>query len=267
MVRTFMRILVLLVVLVGATGSQAQESGTTFVLVHGAFQDAAGWNPVIAELEARGHTALTVQLPGRDAEGDLSGITLQAYRDAVIEVVEAQQSPVVLVAHSFGGMVITATAEAIPDQIAALVYVAAYLPATGDSLASLAAQDRFSLLGQEGNFLLAEDFSYAYVNPEIFASAFCPDCDAEQAAGVIGLREPLGPLNEPASVTADNFGAVRKAYILTAQDVVVSPQLQAQMLAATPVESVYALNTGHAPYVTQPEALAALLIQSAADGS
>lgn len=265
MLRKWMVCVVLLLMLGGVVPVRAQEQSKTFILVHGAFQDASGWTDTIAALEAAGHKAIAVQLPGRgEDKTPLSDITLATYRDAVIAVIEAQDAPVILVGHSFGGMVISAVAEAIPAKIEALVYVAAYLPQTGDSLVSLSTQDHYSWLGQEGNFILAEDFSTGAVNAEIFAAAFCPDCSEAQAALVAAsqLAEPLAPLNEPVTLTAENFGSVSRFYIMTAEDVVVSPQLQALMISRTPMARVLALDTGHAPYITAPQALADLLIES-----
>lgn len=240
----------------------AQNEGQTYVLVHGAFQDAAGWESVKTALEAAGHTVLTVQLPARnDDNTPRPEATLAAYTEAVLEVVNAQAAPVVLVGHSFGGIVISAVAEAAPDKIDTLVYLAAYLPQNGDNLVTLAGNDHYSALGQEGNFILAEDFTYASVNQDVFASAFCPDCDETQAAAVAESQrdEPLAPLNEPVTLTEENFGTVYKVYILTAEDIVVSPQLQAYMLSNTPVDEVYAVNAGHAPYITAADKLAEIL--------
>ena len=260
-------ILVIAMLVMMVSVAQAQDTARTFILVHGAFQDASGWDATLTALEAAGQTAVAVNLPGRGEDTTpVAELTLNTYRDAVIEVVNAQSGPVVLVGHSFGGMVISAVAEAVPQQIETLVYVAAYLPQSGDSLVTLSSQDHFSLLGQEGNFLFSEDFAYGLVNEAIFASAFCPDCTAEQQTQVAAsqLGEPLAPLNEPVTLTEDAFGSVRKAYILTAEDVVVSPQLQALMLSRTPAARVLALDTGHAPYISAPEALAATLIEASA---
>lgn len=254
---------VLIVSMLVFTQVSAQEEGKTFVLVHGAFQDASGWDAVIPVLEAAGHRAIAVQQAGRgDDETPLNEITLATYRDTIVEVIEAQESPVVLVGHSFGGIVISSVAEAVPDQIEQVVYLAAYLPQSGDSLVTLSSNDHYSVLGQEGNFGLSEDFTTAFVNEEVFASAFCPDCDEAQLEMVAAsqLSEPLAPLNEAVELTEENFGNVRKVYILTAEDVVVSPQLQAYMLSRTSVDRVYALNTGHTPYVSAPEALGEVLI-------
>lgn len=243
----------------------AQEEGQTFVLVHGAFQDASGWDSVIAALEADGHTAVAVQLPAHGDDAAPGEQTLTAYRDAVIEVVEAQAEPVILVGHSFGGITISNVAEAIPARIEAVVYLAAYLPQSGDSLQTLSAQDVYSVGNQPGGLVPSEDFTTVSIPEAAFAGAFCPDCDEEQNAAVAAsqLIEPLPPLGEAVTLTAENFGSVRKAYIMTAGDIVVSPQLQALMIANTPVDQVFALNTGHVPYITQSEALAALLVQIA----
>jgi pimeloyl-ACP methyl ester carboxylesterase len=267
----FKRLFICMFVLLlgGASISQAQTSSPTFVLVHGAFQDASGWDATIAALESAGYQAVAVQLPGRgDDSTPVSELNLALYRDTIIETINVQAEPVILVGHSFGGVSISNVAEAIPSRIQALVYVAAYLPQNGESLLALAQQDRYSVLGQEGNFIVSEDGAYGSIPAEVFPAAFCPDCTPEQAEAVVAseLREPIGPQAEPVTLTAENYGSVQKVYVMTAQDVVVSPALQALMLANTPVDHVYALNTGHTPYITQPEALAGLLVEAASQG-
>lgn len=261
------RKLTLLIALLGLCISfaSAQEATKTFVLVHGAFQDSTAWDSVVPLLEAAGHTAIAIDLPAHGAdETPDAEVTLASYRDAVIAVIEAQATPVVLVGHSFGGIVISEVAEAIPDQVETLVYVAGYLPRNGDSLAGLAALDHNNGF-RETNFLLAEDYTYAYVLEEDFLTIFCGDCTEEQAEVVMASRqnEPLAALNEPSTVTAEQFGTVRKVYIMTAEDNAASPQIQAFMISQTPVDHVYALNTSHVPFVTMPEELSALLISAA----
>jgi pimeloyl-ACP methyl ester carboxylesterase len=249
-------------VLFGVMGAAAQVEGTVFVLVHGAFQDASTYDAVVPLIEANGDTAVTVNLGGRAGDETPFGeLTLESYRDAVVAAIEAQAQPVILVGHSFGGMVISTAAEAVPDRVEALVYLAAYLARSGESLVTLSSQDQYSQLGQEGVFQVSEDFTTASVLESAFAGAFCPDCDDAQATAVAAsqLPEPLAPLNEPVTLTAEAFGSVYKAYVMTAQDMVVTPQLQALMIANTPVDHVYALDAGHALYVTQPEALVAIL--------
>lgn len=240
----------------------AQASKPVIVLVHGAFQDATGWAPVTKALEAKGYTAIAVEWAGRGADKTaFKDITLDNYRDAVVAVIRQQDQPVILVGHSFGGMVISAVAEAVPDRIRTLVYLAAYLPRNGDNLLTLSGQDKYSILGKPGNFVVSADGTTASVPKEVFPAAFCPDCSADQLKAVAASQrdEPLAPPATKLTLTEKNFGAVKKAYIMTAQDVVVSPQLQALMLSYTPVDKVYAVNAGHAAYVTAPDALADIL--------
>jgi pimeloyl-ACP methyl ester carboxylesterase len=125
-----------------ASVTTAQSAGNVFVLVHGAFQDGSSWDAVVPLLEDAGNTVITVDLPGHGGdETPLSEITLASYRDKVIAAIEAQDQPVVLVGHSFGGFTVSNVVEAIPDCVETLVYVAAYLPRTGDSPVTLSGMD------------------------------------------------------------------------------------------------------------------------------
>lgn len=103
-----------------------------FVLVHGAFHGAWCWDKLIPELECRGHTAVAFDLPGSGRRmADVAG--LDAYRDAVLEWLEPGD---VLVGHSFGSLAATLAADAAPEKIAHLVYLAAKLPKEGKSMAA-----------------------------------------------------------------------------------------------------------------------------------
>lgn len=245
----------------GVDGNDPLAAIPTFVLVHGAFQDAAVWTAVIAELEASGRTAVAVTLPGHRPDATPAGqVTLAAHRDAVLDVVRQQVGPVCLVGHSFGGIIISEVAEADPSLIDELVYVAAYLPRGGDTLAGLAAEDTDKAF-DETNFLFADDYSYAYVPEDQFTRIFCDDGDDTQRSTVLASRsdEPLGPLNEPSTVTDARFGQVAKRFVSTQRDEAVSPVLQRLMLSRTPVGFVHEIDTGHSPFVTDPSALTTIL--------
>lgn len=245
-----------------STQAAATNESKIYVLVHGAFQDSSAWSEVTPLLEAAGHTVVTVDLPGRRNDPTpLNEITLDSYRDKVIDVVEQQAGPVVLVGHSFAGITIAAVAEAIPAQIEALVFVAAYLPVTGDSLAALAEQDQGTKFNDK-NFLLAADYSTASVLQDDVVLIFCADCSADFQTRTVELiqPEPLGPMNTPVTVSAEKFGKVRKVYIETTQDNAVSNLLQKLMLEKTPVDQVITLATGHSPFFVDPEGLTAALL-------
>lgn len=240
----------------------------TYVLVHGAFQDERAWSEIKPRLEAAGHRVVTVQLAGRGSQpGPVEQISLNTYRDQVAAVVRAQPGPVVLVGHSFGGITISAVAEAVPEKVRTLVYVAAYLPAAGlpdQSMAKLAESDKWNAFNkQRQNFILAKDYKTAGVLEDDIVMLFCGDCspaDQQRTKREFFQREPLAPAATPVQLTAARFGQVDKVYIRTALDRAISPQLQDQMLARTPVRKVVPLQAGHSPFLSQPEALANALL-------
>lgn len=237
----------------------------TFVLVHGAFQDATCWDPVVTRLQRAGHTAIAVQLPGRGNDGLAPAtVTLDAYRAAVLKVVEAQAEPVVLVGHSFGGITLSAVAEAAPERVRRLVYVAAYLPRSGESLQSLSGEDHENRFTKE-NFVLAPDYSTAQVLERDRVLIFANDAKSELAARIAQsmIPDPLPPMGTPVTLTAERFGRVPKVYIHTLRDHAVSPALQRVMVERTSVAATFTIDSGHAPYATQPARLTKLLIRAA----
>lgn len=239
----------------------------TYVLVHGAFQDARAWADLTPLLQARGATVLTVNLPGRVQDGTPpEAATLDGYRDAVLQVVNAQPNPVILVGHSFGGLTISKVAEAAPERIKTLVYLAAYLPQAGapdQSMAKIAETDQWNRFNKaRQNFLLAPDYKTASVLADDQLMLFCADCSPEAQRKTLALmqREPLKPAATPVVLTAARYGAVDKAYIFTTRDNAVSHTLQQRMVAATPVRRSTSLRTGHSPFVEAPQALADALL-------
>lgn len=128
---------------------------------------------VAARLAAEGHSVAAVDLPGREgsARGD---VTMADHVAAVRAAIEAAgPEPVTLVGHSFGGMVISAVAEAAPERIATLVYVAAYLPQDGDSMQALAESDHHNGF-RDGSFVVAGDYSSASILERDRVAIFAP---------------------------------------------------------------------------------------------
>jgi pimeloyl-ACP methyl ester carboxylesterase len=246
----------------------------TFVLVHGAFQTASDWTQVAAALTQAGQTVVTVDLPGRNGDGVEPGKVAMA--DHVARVNEAvtaaaaadADGKVVLVGHSFGGLVISAAAEADPASIASLVYVAAYLPRVGtipgDSLQDLSMSDHHGAW-QQDSFLPAADYATASVNQRDRAAIFANDADAATAQAIADamVDEPLAPLATPVPLTADRFGSVRKAYVVTLRDEAVSTDFQLTMLGRGSVEEAVPLDSGHSPQITAPTALTEAILRAA----
>jgi pimeloyl-ACP methyl ester carboxylesterase len=234
----------------------------TFILVHGAFQTAESWAPIAAKLQDNGHTALTVNLPGRSGDGRALGeVTMDDHIAAVTTAINSVDGKVVLVGHSFGGMTISAVAEAMPERIATLVYVAAYLPKSGDSMQSLAATDHHNRFKQD-SFVVAADYSHASLPPRDRIEIFAADAPADVAQAIAGamVDEPLKPIATPVSLTPERFGSVRAAYVATLADNAVSTALQLTMIGRGQVDEVIPLSTGHSPHDVAPDDLVSALI-------
>ncbi len=235
------------------------------IIIHGAFQNAAAWSEVEKLLEAEGHDVDVVDLPGRGAEGDLKTINLAAYRDTARAVIDGKAEPAYLVGHSFGGFTISNVAEAEPAKIKKLIYVAAYLPKSGESLQSLSAQDKNSKFTKE-NFVVAKDFSYAEVLEAdrglIFANDGSPEIQSMVTKSL--LKEPLALMAESINLTAV-FDGVAKAYIRTTKDNAVSTPLQDMMIERAGLKQVISVDAGHSLFITAPQAAADAIIAAMAE--
>ncbi len=257
------RLIATLLLSIGATSlaeAKAHRAALpTVVLVHGAFEDALVWSRTKVILERRGFRVVAVNLPGRPGGADMP-VSLDSYRDTVLGTVRAQPGRVVLVGHSFGGITISNVAEAVPEKIATLVYLAAYLPRDGEALTNLAQRDAGSKTGDA--FVVDGRRGVATIAVNARARLFCNDCPPSIAAAIPAtmVPEPLGPLSTPVRLSAARFGSVDKVYIRTKRDQVESPQLQTAMLAATPVRRELTLDTGHAPFLSNPQALATAIV-------
>ena len=247
----------------GGTRTMAAEK-PTITLVHGAFEDAHVWDGVGAKLQADGYRVINVNLPGRPSSpmaNDL--VNGDVYRDTVLEAIKHESRPVVLVGHSFGGIAVSAVAEAEPAKIKTAVYLAAYLPQDGESMLSLAKQDRDSKAGPALHIAAAKGMIAVEYDSRADLFANGASEGLRKVLPDLIIDEPLAPIVTPVKLTAERFGKVDKVYIHTAQDQVVSPYLQHKMVAATPVRLELTLDTGHTPFLTDVSGLVGAIEQAA----
>jgi len=232
----------------------------TIVLVHGAWQGAFTWATVKSNLEKNGYKVIAVELPAHgDDQTSVAGITLSSYSAKVISVVEAQSSKVILVGHSMGGMVISDVAEKIPAKIDKLVYLAAFLPQTQQSLLEISSADKQTLLPPALEF--SADQSTVAVKKDSLISIFCQD--GSEAVKKLLLEknrtEPLLPLTQKVTLTSANFGSVTKFYIRTVNDNAIGINLQDQMIKTTAVKKVFSLNAGHTAHLSHANEVSAII--------
>ena len=230
------------------------------VLVHGAWMDARWWKLVEEYLP---EPRFAINLPGHGLDTTPAGaLSLDLYVETVVSAIAQAPEPVTLVGHSFGGIVISQVAEAIPAKVRRLIYLAAYLPRHGQSLSELAGLDQKSLAGPE--LRPAADWSTLDVAENSRRELFFHDVPDDVAAIRLGewKPEPGPPLTTPVRLTEANFGSIPRWYIHTDQDRVVSPALQHQMVENSPVEARFWLDCGHAAMLARPAELAEILTKA-----
>ncbi|GAB2859227.1 alpha/beta hydrolase [Pseudoduganella ginsengisoli] len=177
------------------TAAQGTPAKPTIVFVHGAFADSSSWDGVAKKLAGKGYPVLSVANP-------LRGVGADARYAA--NVIQSVKGPVVLVGHSYGGMVISKAAENNPD-VKALVYVAAFAPEQGETVAGLAHKFPGSTLGQAlADPVSLDDGKDLYIRQDKFRAQFAADVPAPQAALMAAGQRPIAvaALEEPATGTA-----------------------------------------------------------------
>src|SRR5580692_2912027 len=228
-----------------STGS----ASATVVLVHGGFVDGSGWQGVYDLLRADGYRVRVVQNPTLSLAGDAAAARL---------IIDAQDGPVVLVGHSYGGAVIT---EAGTDpNVAALVYVCAFAPDKGESVGSLIAG--FPADGPQPPILPPRD-GFLFLDRDKFHASFAADLPAEQAAFMADAQVPWNVAAPAAAITEASWRTKPSWYLVTTEDRMIPPPAQRTMagrIGATQSE----VTASHSVYVSQPETVATLIAQAAA---
>ncbi len=253
----------LLAVMACSDDNDTPAPAKTFVLVHGAWQAPYAWQFVKSQLEQNGQKVVVVELPGHGADKTPPAtLTIDVYRDKVISAINGIQGNVILVGHSMGGVVVTATAEKIPNRIDKLVYIGAFLPANGQSLLALASTDSTSLLGPA--LVPSADQLTLGIKPESIVPIFIQDgTDAVKKLVVDNYQpEPAIPFTNPVTLTAANFGKVAKYYVYTTQDQAVGLNLQKRMVAAAGIKNTYTLNSSHCPFLSMPDQVTKVLLNT-----
>lgn len=220
----------------------------SIVLVHGGFVDGSGWEGVYKILKRDGYDVTIVQNPTTSLADDVA-VTKRA--------IESSPDDVVLVGHSYGGAIIT---EAGNDpKVTALVYVTAFAPDKGESVASLIAHP---VPGAPVPPILPPHDGFLMLDKAKFAASFAADVDPDLASFMANSQVPWG-VNALNGVVADPAWKNKKSwYLVATTDKMIPPaaqQFMAQRAGATVVEAA----GSHAIYVSNPEVVAHLIEQAA----
>jgi pimeloyl-ACP methyl ester carboxylesterase len=236
----------------------------TIVLVHGAFAESASWNGVIDPLQAAGHRVVSAANPLRGPASDAAGVS---------DLVASIEGPVLLVAHSYGGAVIT---NVDPDagDIAGLVYVCAFAPDAGESAFTLAdkyagsddPRDHSTLAGALEPVARADGTTDLYVAQEKFHAQFCADVPVADAKRMAATQRPA---TKEALIEATGDRPLWKErpswFVIGEQDRNIPAKVQRFMAQRAGARRVLEVPSGsHAVMVSQPRIVADLILEAAA---
>jgi pimeloyl-ACP methyl ester carboxylesterase len=237
-----------------------------FVLIHGGFHGAWCWTRLVQELERLGHRALAIDLPGhgqRRAEAS----TLENRTDAITGVL---QSGDVLVGHSGGGFDITLAANRAPDRVRHLIYLAAGLPIEGRPLVEATGGasetgkiERLNETISSTSLRQTQDGRLEWTDKESAAALFYHDCSRETVDWAFARFSPAPPdiLVHPVTLTAYWAAELPRSYVLCLQDRAL-PFATAMRFAGRLGVVPHFMDTSHSPFLSQPAALAQILIAS-----
>jgi pimeloyl-ACP methyl ester carboxylesterase len=230
----------------------------TIVLVHGAFAESASWDGVIDPLLEAGHPVIAAANPLRDLAGDAGSVG---------DLVRTIEGPVLLVAHSYGGAVIS-NVPADAGEITGLVYVNGFAPDPGESAFSLAGMFPGSMLGEETLRPVprGDGTTDLYIVRDRFHELFCPDLPAREAARMAATQRPVTQeaLFAP-SAERPLWRELPSWFLIGAEDRNIPPQLQRFMAErAGSQRTVKIPGASHAVAVSQPQATVDLILEAAA---
>ncbi len=220
------------------------------VLVHGGFVDGSGWEGVYKILKKDGYDVSIVQNPTLSLADDVA---------ATKRILAVQNKPVILVGHSYGGVVIT---EAGNDpRVAGLVYIAAFAPDRDESVAALIKDPP---PGAPVPPILPPQDGYLFLDKAKFPAAFAADVGAEKAAFMADSQVPWGVAALSGTITEPAWKTKPSWYLVATDDKMIPPPAQ-HFMSKRAGSTVVEVKGSHAVYVSKPEAVAAL-IEKAAKG-
>ena len=225
-----------------------RASEISVILVHGGFVDGSGWESVYKILKKDGYSVAIVQNPTLSLSDDV---------EVTKRVLAQQKGPVILVGHSYGGVVIT---EAGNDpKVAGLVYIAAFAPDKGESVAALI---KDPVPGAPVPPIEPAGEGFLGLNKAQFRASFAADVSAERAAFMADSQVPWGldalngAISEPAWKSKPSW------YLVATDDRMIPPPAQ-QFMSKRAGSTVVEVKGSHAVYVSQPQAVADLIVKAA----
>lgn len=231
-----------------ADASPVRPGRPSIVLVHGAFTDGSCWNEVILRLRVRGYRARAVSNPLTSLVDDV---------EATRRVLEQEGGPVVLVGHSWGGVV--TTEAGVASKVAALVYISALAPDAGESVANLQKH------GPSSPAMAAatpDAHGFLWFDPERYHAGLAADVPEPRAFCMAMTQQPIAASSFAEPVQAAAWRQKPSYYLLSEQDRALSPQLQ-RWMADRMRATVHSVPSSHMSLIAQADAATALIAHAA----
>jgi pimeloyl-ACP methyl ester carboxylesterase len=250
MIRVALTLIAALTACASSALSAAADKAVSVVLVHGAFVDGSGWRAVYDTLTKDGFEVLIVQNPTISLQGDVA---------ATERAIAQARHPVVLVGHSYGGMVITEAGT--HPKVRSLAYLAAFAPDAGESVESLSTQP--TPPGEPKAPLLPPQDGYLIVDPSKFPTAFAADVDSITTHFMAAAQVPWGLQAVQTPITRVAWKTKPTYYMVTAKDAMIPPTAQRTMAKRTGAKTVE-IGSSHAVMLSHPREVVALIKEAAA---
>ncbi len=231
-----------------ADAQKANEPARSIVLVHGGFVDGSGWDGVYQILKKDGYDVSIVQNPTISLAGDVA---------ATKAVIDAQDKPVILVGHSYGGVVITEAGN--NPKVAGLVYITAFAPDVGESVAKLIANP---VPGAPVPPILPPKDGFLMLDKAKFAASFAADVAPAKATFMANSQVPWGLDALNGEVSTPAWKSKPSWYLVATTDKMIPPDAQRGM-SKRAGSTVTEAKGSHAIYVSQPKAVAELIEKAA----
>jgi pimeloyl-ACP methyl ester carboxylesterase len=222
------------------------------VLVHGAWADGSSWSKVIVLLQAKGYNVTAVQNPLTSFKEDV---------DAAKRAIAAQDGPLILVGHSYGGVVVTEAGN--DSKVAALVYVAAFAPDAGQSILDIS-KDYPKPAGLEK--IVPQPDGFLLLSPDGIETAFAQDLDPEGKRLLTAVQTPTHGSLFAAQPTQAAWRSKPSWYVVATNDHMIAPEQEADM-AKRMGATTTVLSSSHVAMLAHPEDVAKVIADAAAGAS
>jgi pimeloyl-ACP methyl ester carboxylesterase len=234
---------------IASHANAATPKGTprSIVLVHGAFADGSAWDKVVPMLEAKGYNVVAVQQPLTSLKEDVA---------ATKRAISEQPGQVILVGHSYGGVVITEAGN--DSKVVGLVYVAAFAPDAGQSANDLAKTAPPPVWLKQ----MQVDEGFGRLPTTTVVMEFAQDLPAAEAKLVAVKQGPINTKNFDEAVKTAAWRSKPSWYLRAANDRMIDPALQATMAKQIKATTT-SLDSSHVPMLSKPKQVAAVILDAA----